>query len=100
MAPDEQRPVMVLYVSDGSPASDRARRSVAAALHRLGVDAGAWMVRNASTDELTDEERASAVITPMLIVGARHHVRLTHELDDVEALEESLRAILERRRLI
>jgi hypothetical protein len=88
---------MVLYVSDASPASERARVNVAAVASRLGLIPGEWIVRNATTDLLTEDERASVALTPLLVIGARRTLRIAHELDDVDALERSLRPILERR---
>jgi hypothetical protein len=87
--------VMVLYVSEDSATCERAVANVHAAVRRLGLESGAWTVRNVSTEPLADHERAAVVLTPMLVVTEPRPVCLTGDLDDIEALDAKLRPLLQ-----
>jgi hypothetical protein len=88
---------MVLYVSDDSQACERAVTNLRAAADRLRI-AATWELRNVSAGPLDDDERALIVLTPMLVVKEPTRVRIAAELDDLDALEQRLLALVRRAR--
>jgi hypothetical protein len=96
MADGEAQVSMVLYISDGSAACERALANVRAVAQRLELAPSAYRVRNVSREPLAVDERRYVVLTPLLVTVEGSPRRIAGELDDAESLDLVLRRVLRR----